>query len=372
MHLQIKPGLRTAWRGPDAVQFGMEPGRGAVVEGLTALDRGLVEQLEEGVDDAALPTDGPAGERARRLLALLRAGDVLLTRRSGRGVLARVGSAAQRLAPDAAVWGIVHAGDGDGWELIADRGRREVQVIGTGRLAANLADTLTAAGVGSVLDLTAPPASWPLGSFRATPGGPSGRRPDLVVLVRAAAADSVAAGRLLAADVPHLSVVVREAGLIVGPLVLPGAGPCLRCLDLHRTDRDPAWPRLLAQLPGRATPADAGETASSQLGAALAALQVLAHLDGLAAPGPAGGAGAPPRPASVGATLEVDLPDGLVSRRPWPVHPACGCSWPTTTARPPNTSRRTAGGGAGAPDVPDASGVRLPGTRGGPRRQQGE
>ena len=85
MHLQIKPGLRTSWRAPDAVQFGLEPGRGAVVEGLTALDRGLVERLEEGVDDATLPTDGPAGERARRLLALLRAGDVLLTRRSGRG-----------------------------------------------------------------------------------------------------------------------------------------------------------------------------------------------------------------------------------------------------------------------------------------------
>src|SRR5690242_6361492 len=149
MHLQIKPGLRTSWRAPDAVQFGVEPGRGAVVEGLTALDRGLVERLEEGVDDATLPTDGPAGERARRLLALLRAGDVLLTRRSGRGVLALLGPAAQRLAPDAAVWGIVHPGGGDGWELIAARARREVHVIGTGRLAETLTATLTAAGVGS-------------------------------------------------------------------------------------------------------------------------------------------------------------------------------------------------------------------------------
>jgi len=374
MHLQIKPGLRTSWRAPDAVQFGLEPGRGAVVEGLTALDRGLVERLEEGVDDATLPTDGPAGERARRLLALLRAGDVLLTRRSGRGVLALLGPAAQRLAPDAAVWGIVHPGGGDGWELIAARGRREVHVIGTGRLAETLAGTLTAAGVGSVHGLVAPPPSWPVESASPADGGPRAGRPDVVVLVRPAAADSVAAGRLLATDVAHLSVVVREAGLIVGPLVVPGAGPCLRCLDLHRTDRDPAWPRLLAQLPGRPTPADAGETASSQLGASLAALQVLAHLDGLAPTPAADRARGRPRPASVGATLEVDLPDGLVSRRPWTVHPACGCNWSMTTPPvsadpgiPPGVASR-----GDARDVPDAPEGPVGATTGGPGRQQRE
>jgi hypothetical protein len=349
VHLQIKPGLRTAWRAPDAVQIGLEPGRGAVLEGLTAVDRRLVEQLEEGVDEATLPTDGPAGERTRRLLALLRAGDVLLSRRSGRGVLARLGAGAQQLAPDAAVWGVVRPGNGDGWELIADRGRREVDVVGTGRLAAELAQTLISAGVGRVRELPVPPPSWPLPGQGAATG--VGRRgPDVVVLVRVAAADSVAAEHLLAADVPHLSVVVREAGLVVGPLVLPGEGPCLRCLDLHRTDRDPAWPRLLAQLPGRATAADAGETTSSRLGAALAALQVLGHLDGNASTAegtragrasgtggtgrPATGAAASARPASVGATLEVDLPDGLVSRRAWTVHPACGCSWPAAAPAP--------------------------------------
>ena len=69
MHLQIKPGLRTVWRTPDAVQIGLEPGRGVVLEGLTAVDRGLVDQLEEGVDEATLPAEGPAGSPAswRRL-----------------------------------------------------------------------------------------------------------------------------------------------------------------------------------------------------------------------------------------------------------------------------------------------------------------
>jgi bacteriocin biosynthesis cyclodehydratase domain-containing protein len=133
------------------------------------------------------------------------------------------------------------------------------------------------------------------------------------VLVRSAVADSVEAEGLQAGGVPHLSVVVRERGLVVGPLVVPGCGPCLRCLDLHRTGRDPAWPRVLAQLAGRGAPRAAEETASALLGASLAALQVLCHLDGKA------------RPAALGATLEVELPDGLTSRRPWPPHPSCGC-----------------------------------------------
>jgi hypothetical protein len=362
MHLQIKPGLRTAWRGPDAVQIGLEPGRGIVLEGLTTVDRGLVERLEEGVDEATLPTEGPAGERARHLLALLRAGEVLLTRRSGRGVLTRLGPSAERLAPDAAVWSVVRPGHGDGWELVADRDRREVQVVGTGRLAGELAQTLMAAGVGRVRELLAPPPSWP-SAGRGDATGRAPRAPDLVVLVRAAAADSVAAERLLAADVPHLSVVVRETGLMVGPLVLPGGGPCLRCLDLHRTDRDPAWPRLLAQLPGRATAADAGETASSRLGAALAALQVLAHLDALTA---TERGSSPALPAAVGATLEVDLPDGLVSRRAWSVHPVCGCSWPATGAEGDARSP------APAQDVPDAPEASLPAPSGGKGPQQRE
>jgi bacteriocin biosynthesis cyclodehydratase domain-containing protein len=149
------------------------------------------------------------------------------------------------------------------------------------------------------------------------PDGPADEAPpaDLVVLVRSTVADSLEAVPLLADAVPHLSVVVRERGLVVGPLVVPGKVACLRCLDLHRTDRDPAWPRVLAQLAGPRAARAAEESASALLGASLAALQVLAHLDGRV------------RPAALGATLEVELPDGLTSRRPWPPHPSCGCFW---------------------------------------------
>jgi bacteriocin biosynthesis cyclodehydratase domain-containing protein len=133
------------------------------------------------------------------------------------------------------------------------------------------------------------------------------------VLVHGAAADSVEAEALVTAGVPHLAVVVRERGLLVGPLVLPGRAPCLRCLDLHRTDRDPAWPTVLAQLTAPQRPPVPEEAASALLAASLAALQVLGHLDGRV------------RPAALGATLEVELPDGLISRRPWSAHPGCAC-----------------------------------------------
>ena len=33
-----------------------------------------------------------------------------------------------------------------------------------------------------------------------------------------------------------------------GPLVIPGVTSCLACADLHRSDRDAAWPAIAAQL----------------------------------------------------------------------------------------------------------------------------
>ena len=50
------------------------------------------------------------------------------------------------------------------------------------------------------------------------------------------------------AGVPHLPVRVRDGAGLVGPLVIPGVTSCLRCADLHRSDRDAAWPAVAAQL----------------------------------------------------------------------------------------------------------------------------
>jgi hypothetical protein len=351
MHLQIKPGLRQVWRGPTTLQVGLDPRHGVLLDGLTPADLPLLQALTDGVD-LARRTLAP---RQRELVRLLTGAGVLVARRAGRGRLAALGPHRERLAPDAAAWSLIDGEDDDGWDRLATRRRRCVRVVGAGRTGAAVAATLAATGVGQVL-VVDPAAAGPddlspaglhaddLGGSRQDAaqraigrvlgvlgalGGPSpatAAEPDLVVLVDRDVADAAATTELLATDTPHLSVVVREGGLVVGPLVLPGRSACLRCLDLHRAERDPGWPRVLAQLlGGRGTPATtAEEVASAQLAASLASLQVLGVLD--AARAADGSKDPATRPAAVSATLEIDLPDGLISRREWAVHPGCGCA----------------------------------------------
>jgi hypothetical protein len=362
VQVQIKPGLRRAWRGPGSVQIGLDTRLGTVVDGLTSVDRTLIEQLGTGIDEpreAGSADREPHGDRARELVRLLGDAGVLIRSRAGRAALARVGPQHHRLAPDAEVWSVVHEGSGDAWELLAARSLREVEVVGAGRTGSSLATMLAAAGVGRVRvsdpgqvspqdvapagagvadvgqprDLVARRTLHRIGHRQRQPvvGRAEAARPDLVIIVEHAVADAAAADSLLAADLAHLSVVIGEAGATVGPLVVPGRGPCLRCLDLHRADRDPAWPQVLAQLLSARTGAGPEETSCASLTAALACLQALGHLDGVR------------RPAAAAATLEVELPDGLISRRDWPAHPACGCHWPPavpSTTRPTPMSRR--------------------------------
>ena len=145
----------------------------------------------------------------------------------------------------------------------------------------------------------------------------TGDEPDLVVLCPdAAEPDRDGPAALSRATVPHLLVRARESTGTVGPFVLPGRTACVRCTDLHRSDRDPGWPALLAQLTASQP---APETVLAAQLAALAAAQVLHRL--------AGG-----EPATLGHTIEVRLAGGLASTREWPPHPYCGCRWPDQIA----------------------------------------
>ena len=307
MIIQLLPGLQRAWRGPSSLQLGVSPRRAAVLDGLTAADVALLGRLVDGVDPVDLTADGGPAE----LLGLLRQAGALVPARAGRSAHTLLEPRHEEREPDAAVWALVHRGSGDGWDLLAARARRHVLVVGTGRVTVAVADALREAEVGGVEVLTRLTER----SLRARSGRALGTPPSCVVLVEPVAADSARATDLVRRDVPHLSVVLREGDVVVGPLVLPGAGPCLRCLDLHRTDLDPAWPGLLAQLlAGPRTVPE--ESLVAGLAGRLAALQVLALVDARSVP------------AALGATLEVELPDGLAVRRPWTAHPACGCVWP--------------------------------------------
>jgi len=379
VRIQLKSGLPMVRRGPSTVQIGVDARYGTIVDGLTGADLALLDELAGGIDDDALDLPGTA--RARSLVRLLGETGVLQrTRRTGPAGW-RPQALRARLAPDAGAWSILQAGASDGWGFVAPRRRAVVELQGEGRTAFLLAAALAAAGVGTVRGagtrLTVPGDVAPGGAApddvgtpfaaavdrvaRRAAGTPAARqevvvaRPgpaDVVVLVDRAAADPTRGDRLLAADVPHLSVVVRETSIVVGPFVRPGNGPCLRCLDLHRTDRDPQWPLVLAQLLRR--PAERRlpyeETALAHVAAGIAALQVLAHLDGRDAP------------AAAGATLEIELPHGLAGRRPWPAHPSCGCTWPPAgppsrdPSTDPSTQPRSTGPGAPARASPGQDG----------------
>src|SRR4051812_49513142 len=120
MRLQIKPGLRTVWRGDGSVQIGLDGGQGAVLDGLTTQDRELLELLRTGLDERALPdAESPEAHRAYALVRLLAGSGVLVGRRAGRDVLARLARDAPRPAPGAPGLGLVHRDARHGWEVPA-------------------------------------------------------------------------------------------------------------------------------------------------------------------------------------------------------------------------------------------------------------
>ncbi|MGW7696042.1 ThiF family adenylyltransferase [Streptomyces asiaticus] len=118
---------------------------------------------------------------------------------------------------------------------------------------------------------------------------------------------------LLASGTPHLYAGVIEATGVVGPLVVPGITPCAGCAAADRAEREPVWPRMLAQWrSGRRRTAPACDTALAMVVAGLTAVQALAFLDGR----PSGGAGV---------RWELALPSLVWEARPIEAHPGCGC-----------------------------------------------
>jgi len=146
-------------------------------------------------------------------------------------------------------------------------------------------------------------------------------RMDLVVLADTLAPDPRLVRDLHGAGVPHLPVLVRDGAGVVGPLVIPRLTSCLTCADLHRTDRDPAWPALAAQLREVVGTADR-PTLLATAALALGQLQqIIVAVRGRPGLSPA------PAPATLNATVEVDVGTGAIRARRWVRHPLCGC-WP--------------------------------------------
>lgn len=140
---------------------------------------------------------------------------------------------------------------------------------------------------------------------------------DLVVLADQLVAEPQVVRELHRAGVAHLPVRVRDGTGVVGPLVIPGVTSCLTCADLHRSDRDAAWPAIAAQLRGAVGSADRATVLAT---AALALNQIDQVIRAVRN---AGSGDAPP--PTMDTTLEFDVGASSIVARRWSRHPRCSC-----------------------------------------------
>lgn len=146
---------------------------------------------------------------------------------------------------------------------------------------------------------------------------------DLVVLSDYLVVEPRMVRELHDAGIPHLQVRVRDGVGLVGPLVIPGVTSCLACADLHRSDRDAAWPVVAAQLRDTVGTADRATMLAT---AALALNQVDTVIRAVRdSAAPERSAADPQAPSTLSTTLEFDVSAGTIVARRWPRHPRCPC-----------------------------------------------
>jgi len=292
---RLRDDVPILWRGSDSIQVGddviLDRITRSHVAWLTSLD-GLAspEDIEESLTI-------PEHDARRIVRALLVAGAIddaariptavrWAAQRDRDAVAGRFGAALRTYRDLEATYDAVEA-----------RGRCAVAVVGDGPLADAVERAMAAAGL-----------------ERADAGGAT-----LTVLADAPHPDVPAhLGHDLPAR-PHLHVGALGDRAVIGPLVVPGRTPCLRCTHLHRRDADPAWPLLAVQWSQavRAMACPPQDPILMQVAAAHAALLVRRWTD------------TPDDPDSwSGHALELHLPDGLPVRVARPAHPLCGCAWP--------------------------------------------
>jgi hypothetical protein len=343
----LHPSLGRVWRDESTVQIGLTPDHAVIIGGLGQIDKMLLRALDGHHDMSALRLLATVGDGdpscADRLVRTLADAGVIVDdaddadpdtdTESDTG-----GRTHHDLEPDpdAASLALVARDVAGGRRAMVARRRCRVDVLGAGRVGAGIARLLASAGIGEVCVEDPEPTTGadlsPGGLGRDAVGRSRDRalddviraeRPgrqeaagaaDLVVLAPVAGTGRDQAAQLLKDGIPHLLAQVVETTGVVGPLVVPGESSCLRCHDLHRTDRDGGWPVVLDQAarhPPKTPACDAGLAA---VVVGLATAQVLGHLDGFEV-------------ATLDGTIELDHPYALPRRRSWTAHPACGCMW---------------------------------------------
>ena len=303
MRPALRAGLLPLWRDDDTVQIGVDPRRAVAIAGMKhATD--VISLLDGSRDRTEVVAE--AGRRgvpavvAERVLTVLAAAGVLIDYPAP--LLRSVPADLRRRLRPVLATASLGSQDGDGGaRLLARRAATKVAVSGADPVADSLADLLTQSG---------------LAARRGQPA--DGADADLLVLVGHQSPSQTA--ELLRFLRPHLTVTASEGIGVVGPLVWPGSTACLRCLDLTRAERDPAWPLVLAQLSCRSVDPPACDPVLAAAVTAQAAAIVVAFADG----------GEALTQAVVNGTLELIAPGWQWRRRSWQPHPACCCGASTT------------------------------------------
>ncbi len=325
MGIRIDPTLEFVWRDPATVQLGVDPPLAVVPVPTTAEERFVCALRRE-------------------------------TGREAMGALA----AGLRCPPEVAA--DVLAAAAPAVVEVIPRPAPRVQVHGTGSVADAVAAQLAGEGVtvvrtttgsGTAPDVTAtsssrPSGAGPAGARRESGGGTrpesgavrdpapgtgtdldpdpgTGTATGTPLAFAVAVADHVLDPALRAAwtrrDVPHLAVLVSDGTVRVGPVVSAGDGPCLQCVEYARTDDDPAWPAIAAQLWGR--PAAALGPWRTAAVAVAVVRTVLEHLPGSTAVHPCSVRRRGDGPGHE--QVRFARADLSVTRQPVQPHPRCAC-----------------------------------------------
>lgn len=324
---RLKSHVQPLRRGPGSLQLGLRPDTGVVMDGLSDAEIAVVEGLDGSMDSRTLyavaASAGIASDRMSALIAALDEHHLLVDTTTDRAHLAPIDEPRRfLLRRDAGAVAEAYGLAGDGYDYVAARSTQHVLISGEGDLPCALADLLRVGGIGRVsvgtnavnlldLELRSQPAS---GAHERS--GSVLKEPDLVVVAAMGAIQPDAGEPWLRRGIPHLPLVVQGHRVQVGPLIAGGQGPCLSCLDLHRRDRDAAWPAVLSQLVPRGPllPAEQVSLESTLTAMTAGASAMIVHtcLDG--------------QPVPSGLSLELSLPWPTIQLRRWFSHPLCSCT----------------------------------------------
>ena len=288
MVIRLDPRYPLVWRSPDTIQFGIDRAM-LVLPGVTRAQEHVLEALRGGVPrDGAVMLGRQAGGDPDDIAAFLHAlAPVLET--TGLESTTPETTALETTALQTTALGATTL-EATGLETTPpETGPGIVCVDGTGRTADRIRGLLHDLGIATRL---------------------ADDDPDLAVVVGHYVLEPARHRRWLRRDIPHLPVVFSDGEIRVGPLVEPGRGPCLYCLELDRVDADPAWPAMACQLLGRDAPTEA----------ARAGIEVATRVAGVVQDRLDTG-----RSELLAASLVFDAHTGEVRRRVHRPHERCGC-----------------------------------------------